>query len=280
MVDNLSANENGMISVVIPTYNREKFLKQAIQTVRKQTYQNFEIIVVDDASKEDNKQIIDSFNDNRITYYRNKTRKGAPFSRNIGIKNAKGEFIAFLDDDDEWEKDKLKLQIKPFTDLSVGLVVCYSLDKRFGMERISKPHETLTYKDLLKSFNLSSTSSYIARKKAVDEVGGFDIKLPSAQEYDLALRISKKYKIKTIQKVLMIQNASDSQISTNWSKKIKGIMATYTKYGKEYKILTPKFCMLNHVKFLGVLTLFFLGYFLGDKIYKIIVPMKEVYENV
>jgi glycosyltransferase involved in cell wall biosynthesis len=276
----VSGTTTSMVSVVIPTYNRSEYLSQAIHTVLQQTYQNFEIIIIDDASTQENNNLIESFHDNRISYHKNKKRMGAPYSRNIGIKNANGEFIAFLDDDDEWEKDKLEKQLQAFNDELVGLVVCYSNDKRFGMERISKPHENLTYNDLLKSFNLSSTSSYVVRKKALDTVGGFDTNLPSAQEYDLALRIAQKYKVKTIQKVLMIQNASDSQISTNWSKKLKGIMATYSKFGKEYKKLKLKFCILNHIKFLGVLTLFFLGYFLGDKIYKIIVPMKEVYENV
>ncbi len=273
-------DKNSLISVVIPTYNRPKYLKKAIETVLAQTYKNVEIIIIDDASDTDTEKIIDLFDDERILFFRNKKRSGAPISRNNGIKKAKGEFIAFLDDDDEWEPEKLEKQVKEFDDEKVGLVVCYSLDKRFGMTRVSKPKQSVSHADLLKSFNLSSTSSYVVLKKALEEVGFFDINLPSAQEYDLAIRISKIFKIKTVPKVLMIQNASTGQISTNWSKKIKGILALYSKYNKDYSTLGFKMCILNHLKVLGLVALFFSGNLLGNKIYKIIIPIKERYERV
>jgi glycosyltransferase involved in cell wall biosynthesis len=272
-------NKKQLISIVIPTYNRPKYLKQAIETILKQTYTNFEIIIVDDASTTDSKKVVESFNDKRIQYFKNESRKGAPFSRNRGIDQAKGELIAFLDDDDEWEPSKLDEQRKLFDDEKLGLVVCYSLDKRFGSERISKPPSSITYKDLLKSFNLSSTSSYLVRKKALDKVGYFDLNLPSGQEYDIALRISKYYSVKTLPKLLMIQNASEGQISENWTKKIRGIMALYKKHAKEYRILGVKGCLINHIKNLGLLFLFFLGFIFGNKIYKIIIPVKEIYER-
>jgi hypothetical protein len=104
----------------------------------------------------------------------------------------------------------------------IGLVICYSLDKRFGMERISKPPERITHEYILKSFNLSSSSSYLVRKCALDDVGGFDTLLPSAQEYDLAIRLSKTYPVWCIPEVLMIQHATKGQISENWRRKIKG----------------------------------------------------------
>jgi glycosyltransferase involved in cell wall biosynthesis len=272
--------ENDLVSIIIPTYNRPEYLKKAIMSVLSQTYRNFEIIIVDDASEANNKKVITSFDNDRIYHIENNKQRGAPFSRNKGIKQANGKFIAFLDDDDEWEPTKLEKQIKEFENNDVGLVVCYSLDKRFNMTRVSKPSHVITYECLLKSFNLSSTSSYIVRKKILEKVGGFDTNLPSAQEYDLALRIAKNFEVRTVPEVLMIQNASDGQISTNWRKKISGIMAIHSKFGKEYRILGRKLGFFNHIKFIGVLTLFFFGYFLGSKIYKIIIPIKEIYENV
>ena len=271
--------EKKLISIIIPTYNRPKYLQKAIETIIKQTYSNFEIIIIDDASTLDSKNIVESFKDKRIRYFRNEKRRGAPFSRNQGIDKAKGELIAFLDDDDEWMSTKLEDQLKLFNNEKLGLVVCYSLDKRFGNERISKPSESITYKDLLKSFNLSSTSSYLVRRKALDKVGYFDLNLPSGQEYDIALRISKYYDVKTLPKLLMIQNSSEGQISENWGKKIRGIIALYKKYSKDYKILGCKGCIINHIKNLGLFFLFFLGFILGNKIYKIIIPVKEIYEK-
>ena len=269
---------NPLISVVIPTYNRPDFLKEAIKTVLNQTYKNLEILVIDDASDVNNQKGINYFGDNRIKYFKNEERKGAPYSRNVGIKKSNGEFIAFLDDDDEWEPNKLEEQLKAFDNSKVGLVVCHSLDKRFGSERISKPPECITYEDLLKSFNLSSTSSYLVRKKVLNKIGYFDLDLPSGQEYDVALRISKYYAVKTIPKVLMMQNASEGQISENWAKKIKGIMAMYKKYSNEYKILGFRKSVINHLKNVGIIGLFFLGFLFGNKIYQIIIPMKEIYE--
>jgi len=268
-----------LISVVIPTYNRQKYLSKAIQTVLNQTYSNFEIIIVDDASTQDNSKLIESFKNERIKYLKNSKKMGAPYSRNIGIKNAKGRFIAFLDDDDEWKKNKLEKQIKAFDEEDIGLVICYSLDKRFGRERISKPPQEITHKQLLKSFNLSSTSTYVVRKTVFENIDGFDVNLASAQEYDLAIRISKKYKVKTIPDVLVIQNSSDGQISENWGKKIRGILALYTKHSREYKILGVKGCAMNHAKNIGILFIFLLGFLIGNKIYKIIIPIKELYEQ-
>lgn len=268
-----------LISIVIPTYNRPNYLKKAIETVLDQTYSNFEILVVDDASTVDNLEIIQDFDDDRINFFKNKRRSGAPYSRNVGIKNAKGEFVAFLDDDDEWASPKLEVQLKAFDDTNIGLVVCYSLDKRFGRERVSKPPESVTHADLLKSFNLSSTSTYLVRRKVFDEIGFFDLDLPSAQEYDLAIRISKLYSVITVPDILMIQNASEGQISENWTRKIRGIMALYKKYANEYKSLGFKNSIINHIKTLGLLELFFLGFIFGNKIYGLIIPMKEIYER-
>ena len=271
-------DNNKLISIVIPTRNRPKYLEKAIQTVLKQTYQDFEIIIIDDGSETDYNPILKKHKDKRIKYYKNPNKKGAPFSRNLGTEKAKGEYIAFLDDDDEWDPTKLEKQIKEIKNPKVGLVICYSLDKRFGRQRISKPPKTVTYKNLLRSFNLSSTSSYMTKKKIIKEIGGFDLSLPSAQEYDLAIRISKKYQIITIPEILMTQNASEGQISENWTKKIKGIIAMYKKYAKEYPVLGFKKCLKNHFKNLGLILMFSLGFIFGNKIYSLLTPMKERYE--
>ncbi|MCK5112372.1 MAG: glycosyltransferase family 2 protein [Thermoplasmatales archaeon] len=264
------------VSVIIPTYNRPDFLKKAIKTVLNQTYKNLEILVIDDASTADNQKIINNFNDNRIIYFKNKTRRGASYSRNVGIKNAKGKFIAFLDDDDEWMPEKIEKQVESMEKhKDVALAICYSLDKRFGHERVNKPPEIISHELILKSFNLSSTSSYLVRKDAIDEAGGFDILLPSAQEYDLAIRLSKHHKICCIPEILMVQHSTEGQISENWNRKIKGLMAIYHKHGKEYSSIS----MINHIKFVGMLGLFSMGYFVGNNIYNIIIPAKEIYES-
>jgi len=276
------------VSVVIPTYNRPEELIRSLKTVFNQTYDgNIEVLIIDDSKKSQEKFIDEKFHKilknskNRYIKYIYKGKKeGSPRARNIGIKEARGEFIAFLDDDDEWLPDKIKKQVKVMKKFKdVGLVICYSIDKRFGRERISKPSETITHDTILKSFNLSSSSTYLVRKNAIEKTDGFDVTLPSAQEYDLAIRLSQNYKVRCVPKVLMIQNMTEGQISENWNRKIKGLLAIYHKHGKEYSSISFIDYIINNIKFIGVLGLFFLGYIFGNRIYYIIIPAKKIYET-
>ncbi len=101
-----------LISVVIPTYNRADLISRAINSVRLQTYQNWEIVVVDDCSSEDIAGAIQNIDDDRITFIRHTSNQGGSAARNTGMKQAKGEYIAFLDSDDVWLPQKLELQLQ------------------------------------------------------------------------------------------------------------------------------------------------------------------------
>ena len=95
-----------IVSVIIPTYNRENLVSQAIQSVLNQTYRDFELIVVDDASIDNTQKIVNNFNDSRIRYICHKQNAGVSVAQNTGIAKARGEYIAFLDSDDEWFSEK------------------------------------------------------------------------------------------------------------------------------------------------------------------------------
>jgi len=97
-----------MISVIMPTYNRARTLKRAIDSVLAQTYSDIELIVVDDCSTDNTKDIVDKYSDERLRYVRLKKNSGACVARNVGIEKAKGEYIAFQDSDDYWEKEKIE----------------------------------------------------------------------------------------------------------------------------------------------------------------------------
>jgi len=276
------------VSVIIPTYNRKEELIRCIHTVFDQSYKNtIEIIIIDDTETSQKKVLEKEFSseqllgkERKITYIHNSNKKGAPFARNLGIKKATGKYIAFLDDDDIWLPEKLEKQIRIMEkNPLVGLVICHSLDKRFGKERISKPPKTVSHEFILKSFNLSSTSSYLLRKEVVIKLGGFDTCLHSAQEYDLAIRVSKNYKVRCIPEVLMIQHATKGQISEDWNRKICGLIEIYHKHGKDFSSISCCTTLINHIKFLGMLGLYSIGYFIGNKIYTIIIPAKEIYET-
>ena len=101
-----------LVSVIIPTYNRSNFLRMSISSVLKQSFRDFELIVVDDCSPDDTPQVINSINSHKVNYIRHNANKGESESRNTGIKIAESKYIAFLDDDDEWLSDKLSKQIE------------------------------------------------------------------------------------------------------------------------------------------------------------------------
>ena len=274
------------VSVVIPTYNRPKVLMQSIKTVLNQTYKGeIELIIVDDSKKSLKQEIDKEFKKNldknrKINYIHNAKKEGAPKARNLGIQKAKGEYLAFLDDDDIWIPEKIEKQVKIMEkNKEIALVICHSLDKRFGDERINKPPENITHEMVLKSFNLSSTSSYLVRKDTLEKIGSFDISLPSAQEYDLAIRISKNHQVYCVPEMLMIQNATKGQISEDWNRKIKGLISIYHKHGHDYNSISIIDGVMNRIKFVGMLALFSMGFLIGNKIYRIIIPIKSRYEE-
>lgn len=108
---------NDLVSIIMPSYNTAKYISESIQSVLNQTYQNWELIIVDDCSSDDTDDIIKSYlHDKRIVYLKNDKNSGAAISRNFALREAKGKWIAFLDSDDLWAKDKLEKQIKFMTD--------------------------------------------------------------------------------------------------------------------------------------------------------------------
>jgi len=239
-----------IVSAVIPTIpGREEFLNRALNSVYEQTYPNIEVVVVNEGLP-------------------------APEQRNIGNSRAMGEFVALLDDDDEWLPRKIEMQMEVMRQHpDCPLVICHALDLRFGQRRVSRPPEKITHRSIIKSFNLSSTSSFLYRKKYFDMIGGFDTSLPSAQEYDLAIRLSRFAPVRCIQEILMVQHQSSNQISENWKKKIQGIMGIYRKHGYEYHAI-------DHVKTIGLLGFFTLGYVFGPNIYRVLNPVKTFYEKM
>ena len=113
-----------VVSVIIPTYNRAHLIGRAIRSVLDQTYQDWELIVVDDASTDDIPGIVKGFTDGRVKYIRHDENKGAAAARNTGIQAARGAYIAFLDSDDEWLPEKLERQVQAFesSDAQVGVI--------------------------------------------------------------------------------------------------------------------------------------------------------------
>jgi beta-1,4-mannosyltransferase len=184
------------VSVVVPVYNRPAKVRRAIESVLSQTYQEFEIVVVDDGSTDDTAHAVRAIVDPRIRCIRHETRRGGSAARNTGIRASAGEFIAFLDSDDEWLPSKLESQIAVFerSARDVGLVYTGAVLQFAQREQQVFPkYRGHIVNRLLAENVVGSTSVGMVRRDVLLRVGGFDEALPAKQDADLWLRIAEHY---------------------------------------------------------------------------------------
>ena len=197
------------VSVIIPTHNRAELLRAAITSVLNQTYQEFEIIVVDDASTDKTREVVASFHDGRIKYIRHEVNKGDAGSRNTGIRNSSGDFLAFLDDDDEWLPEKLQMQVGLLRNSpeKVGGVYTGSLriDKTTG--KIFAVNNAGKRGDLFQEMfrhNLIPTPCVLLRRECFERVGLFDERMPCCSDADMWIRIAELFYFEYIKEPLVI----------------------------------------------------------------------------
>lgn len=228
-------NKKPTVSVVIPTYNRANLISRAIQSVLNQTYKDFEIIVVDDASKDDTEIVVNNFNDDRIIYIQHEINKGGGASRNTGIKEAQGDYIGLLDDDDEWLPEKLEKQMIKFQHSSEKVGLIYSgfyfvLEKNDKiMSEVCPTLRGNVYVDLLKDCILGSPTPLIKRS-CFQKAGFFDEELPGCQDWDMWIRISKYYEFDFVPEILAKHRVHGKQISINLDSKIFARRRLIKKY--------------------------------------------------
>ncbi|MDN4495103.1 glycosyltransferase family 2 protein [Ureibacillus aquaedulcis] len=223
------------VSVIIPTYNRANQVLEAIQSVLNQTYQDFEILVIDDNSSDNTSQIINDLKDPRIYYYKLSKNQGAPTARNIGIKKSKGDLIAFLDSDDQWVFNKLEKQIEIINnDNNIGLVYTGIKVINNQYEKVIKPCKRGDLSEsLLKENYVGSTSSILVKKDLMIEAGGFDLTFKSCQDWDLFIKLSQKTEIDFVEQPLVLYFEHDGErISTNPKSVLDGYYKIQKKYSK------------------------------------------------
>lgn len=212
------------VSVIIPTYNRAHVIARAVQSVLEQTYANFELLVVDDGSTDDTKQIIEYAEDDRIRYICLEKNGGASHARNVGIQMAECEYIAFLDSDDEWMPEKLErqMQIMRQAPETVGLVYCrmsgvnrkgevsFCPDLDIAKERL----EGNLFSVLMKE-NMIGTPTVLVRKKCLEQAGGFNESLTCIEDWELFLRIAQDWEIAFAEETLVSVHVSEVSVSQN-----------------------------------------------------------------
>lgn len=228
------------ISVVIPAYNRASLISPALDSASNQSLRPNEIIVVDDGSTDETLLTVSSWitkNPEIPVRVIRQTNQGANAARNNGIKEARGECIAFLDSDDYWLPEKLAKQLELFgQNPNLGGVYCgtRTLDLVTGEKGPliprSYPSGNLVMQMLIGDVT-APTSCWLVRKKCFEEVGAFDKMLPARQDWDMWIRLSEKYEIGAVPEVLVeMGEHSGERVRTNEDREIKAHRIIFDKY--------------------------------------------------
>lgn len=211
-----------IISVIIPVYNGAKTIKETIETVLQQTYQNFEIIVINDGSQDATLAVINSIQHQKLKVF-SYLNAGLSTSRNRGFAHAAGEFIAFLDADDLWTNDKLEAQLKALQQYPEAAVAYSWTDHIDENGKFLRPASYTScsgniYKRILIGNFLSCGSNALIRAQALTKVGGFDESLNSAEDWDMWLRLAAWYEFVVVPRPQVLYRISPGSMSANISK--------------------------------------------------------------
>ncbi|WP_397599757.1 glycosyltransferase family 2 protein [Silvanigrella sp.] len=230
-------NNNPLISVVIPTFNHAHLIKKCIKSVINQTYQNFEILIINNFSQDNTIEVIDSFKDERIKIYNYKNDGIIAKARNLGIRESNGEYIAFLDSDDSWYESKLINILEEFR-FSNADVICHNMNV-ISFENppyimYSGPQKNATFDNLLFQGNALILSATVLHKNVINKVGFFseEKKFITAEDYEFWLRIAKEnlqfsFINKTLGEYLIHQNNATKSFKKNYEATKSVIMEHY-----------------------------------------------------
>lgn len=235
------ADQDPLVSVVLPTFNRGSKITQAIDSVLHQSYTNLELIVVDDGSTDDTPSIISAYQDPRIRLIRFSENRGANAARNAGIMAAKGEYVAFQDSDDEWDCQKLRLQISGCIDCRASVAFC-SLDRRQKNSsrvipkpgyRIPQGLNDLSAHVLRGSF--VSCQTLVVNRQFLIDAGLFDEKIPRLQDWEIAIRMAFRKAFLFLPQPLVTATIGDDSISANSSALVESANMIYHKHVEKFQ---------------------------------------------
>lgn len=243
-----------LVTVYIPTHNRKDLVVRAIKSVLSQTYENIELIIVDDGSKDDTEaHLHDYINSGKIHFIRNTISKGACYCRNLAIRAAKGEFITGLDDDDEFTPNRISNFMDEYSDKNAFLFTGYILKETLGLRKWHRGPNEQSLSDLLKR-NTVGNQIFIHKDKVL-EVGGFDEALPAWQDHDLWIRLTERFgSAKRLDTYTYIVDTTHPHESI--SKNLTSIHTAYKIFQQKYPQYTiPKyrrFLQLNYYQYPGI----------------------------
>lgn len=212
-------DEKPLVSVVVPTYNRQDYLAEAIESVIEQTYDAIELLIVDDHSSESPRSIVDEFSDanlQNIEFLRHEENKGVSAARNTGIENANGELIALLDDDDLWTPDKIERQVAEFqrggSDIGVVCSGIRSVDADGATIRAREVQYTGDITKELLCGAIVPLPSVVVRRDVLSEAGLFDERLPSYEDQEWMIRLSQSCEFRSVSDPLVISRRGNDHV--------------------------------------------------------------------
>lgn len=243
---------NPLVSVVIPAYNREKTILRALNSVLRQTYSNIEVIVVDDGSTDSTAQVVNNCADERIRLICLSSNQGANRARNTGISEAKGEYIAFQDSDDEWLTDKLEKQMEYIYKTSVKAVYCpYILcnEDKTSVVPGNYMNRDMCEKNVaetLKKGNIVGTPTLMVKRELFSKIGMFDVDMKRFQDYEFVIRLVKNEFLGYVKEPLVKAYRMEQSITSN----VSLILEAYTKiFEKHSDFIDIKYALHTYLRY-------------------------------
>jgi glycosyltransferase involved in cell wall biosynthesis len=253
------------VSVVLPAWNREASIRAAVNSVLSQTFVDFELLVVDDGSTDNTMAMLDDIADPRLRRLSRTGNGGASAARNIGIRAAIGDWVAFQDSDDEWLPQKLEMQIARLDASGPEVVVCYTgmvivgqsdpqgKAGRTTVKYIPGPeipvlegelHETLLGQSFI------STQMFMARRTTLLEIDGFDETLPSLVDWDCLIRLSLRGHFLFVDQPMVLQRFSDNSLTKSRGKRLQSRIRILGKH-QQSLAAHPRLLARHHVAIAG-----------------------------
>lgn len=223
-----------LVSIVIPTFNRDRYIVQTVASVVAQTYENWQLIIVDDGSTDNTRQVLDPFvRDQRISLVC-QDNQGQAAARNNGLAQAQGELLCFLDSDDLWKPDKLTRQVRlmsenPDYDVVYGDRETIDEHGRLLHWQNMERHSGRITRELLAD-NFVSFSTAMIRTHRIRDIGGFDTRVRFGDDYDMWLRLSVDSRFLFVPEIFAAYRSMDQQISTNQDARLESNRQTLQRF--------------------------------------------------
>jgi FkbM family methyltransferase len=223
------------VSVILPTRNRRQWLRHSIGSVLQQTFRDFELIVIDDASADGTAELVEGLGDSRVRYVRMDTRVGAARARNEGVRLGRGQLLAFQDSDDEWLPEKLERQVRlmqasaPDVGLIVGAFVLREGNRQREVRSAALERGADYDLDIIQGVPLV-TPLWLVRRTALEAAGLFDTTLASSEDYELAFRLSRVCRFRAVPDIVLVKNGHAASLSADNRLLLKGLETVYARY--------------------------------------------------